>query len=176
MLLEQTGSTTARTNETMNLCVETMPNPKRAERCRHNFIQWLKDGLNLVGLQVYYTKGASLYERFRTCTESFICDNDCTEKFNRFFQANELIKGRLNSMGNDQKDLDFYVNFRFTGVTDKKLMVHCCSNYLRKKFEYRPTPGNDAVLNYVGLVFPETYLSRMTLEMSGPVTALQGNF
>ncbi|CAL1547385.1 unnamed protein product [Lymnaea stagnalis] len=175
MLLEQTNSTTSSTNETMNLCVETIPNPQRAERCRNSVITWLKDGLNLVGLQVYYTNGASLYEKFRACTESFICDKSCTDKFNGFYQRDQYITSKTAFITDQQKKLDFYVNFRFTGVTDKKLKYTCCQNLMRKKFEYRPRPGNNDSEIYVGMVSPMLFESRMTLEMSGPVDALREN-
>ncbi|CAL1538570.1 unnamed protein product [Lymnaea stagnalis] len=171
LLLQQRASVTSMTSDIMQTCVAYGPTPEAADKCRSKLIEWMQNGLTLIGLQAYYTSRTSMYERYRACTEGYMCCTTCLEIFNSFGAGNlpEML-----FLGKIKMKLDFYVNLRFTGVTNQIVETECCELPLPlPMFEFRPRPGDNARVASIGQISPSLSNVLMTLEVAGSSAAFQ---
>ncbi|CAL1540474.1 unnamed protein product [Lymnaea stagnalis] len=170
LLLEQSETKESQSDEIMHACVETYYNSAAPESCREQIKTILSNGYTLVGAQVFYTTGGTRFEKFRACTESFVCPEECVSTIRA---ASGTITSKFADLTDmEQDNFKFYVNFRFTGLLNKNIKLKCCPDpQPLAKFEFRPVVGEKPYVENVGHVYPELTGARMWLEIGGTETA-----
>ncbi|XP_059142671.1 uncharacterized protein LOC131930276 [Physella acuta] len=134
--------------------------------CRGKFSKFIGDGSTVVGLQVFYTDGASMFEKYRVCVEGYICDTQCVDKF-REYASNKLPQ--IQFMNLDVSTIDTYVNIRYETKISGPIGIRCCSSITHRAIfgEKRAVPGDDLKVScYDVLCGANECHSTMDTEMS----------
>ncbi|XP_059160661.1 uncharacterized protein LOC131944159 [Physella acuta] len=115
---------------------------KNGPICRESVESLIGDGKGVVGLQVFYTNGSSMFEKYNVCIDGYICDTQCIGKF-REYAAHKV--SNIQFMNLDVSTIDTYVNVRFQTKIPGSLTMECCSrsqHYATYGF-VRARPGDD---------------------------------
>ncbi|XP_059160804.1 uncharacterized protein LOC131944267 isoform X2 [Physella acuta] len=118
------------------------PTKETAIAVREKMMTMFGDGADVVGLQVFYTDGSSMFEKYMACTEGYICDKTCTQKF-REYADNEKIKNQFVNL--DLSGIDMYVNMYFYAFFAGAFEIDCCHGINRnsRPGSHRGIPGDD---------------------------------
>ncbi|XP_059160660.1 uncharacterized protein LOC131944157 [Physella acuta] len=155
----------------VGICISS----KVGEMCREQFKSLIGDGKGVVGLQVFYTDGSSMFEKYNVCIDGYICDTQCIGKF-REYAAHKL--SNIQFMDLDANTIDTYVNVRFENNIAGMLGISCCSrsmHYATYGF-VRARPGDDfKVSSYDRLCGDVECHSSMSTEMSSTERNILGD-
>ncbi|XP_059144351.1 uncharacterized protein LOC131931537 [Physella acuta] len=157
----------------MGDCFKKRPNKVTANNCRDAVSTSLGDGHDIVGLQVYYTDGSSMFEKYMACAEGFICDSQCFGKFQEYAESN---LPQLDFMDLSLSALDMYVNI-YIYVTVAQDMQNCCDGklYFSRKDSFRARPGdNFKVSSFSRMCYPECHTDWI-IEFSSTETNILGD-
>ncbi|KAH9495665.1 hypothetical protein Btru_015598 [Bulinus truncatus] len=179
VLLQQTHPEDLMSEFVDKACIHNNPSVSDADLCRMNFKDWTMDMI-VVGLQVYYTNGQSMYEKYRACTESYPCDPKCIEKFKKYTTDPERP---IKFLDLERASIDHYVNFQFYTLTplygsDLPTIANIKGRQKTAPGRYgepryvnaRPRPGDDMQLrNSDTLLTSNPMRINMNLEIGAPI-------
>ncbi|XP_059179088.1 uncharacterized protein LOC131958213 [Physella acuta] len=128
------------------VCESRGSSRNEANDCRQTLVTRFGDGKDIVGLQVFYTDGTSLFEKYMACTEGYICDSLCIDKFKEY-AVNK--KPSITFADLDLSHLDMYVNVFIDSDFISRIFYSCseCYSLSERRFSrtsgFRARPGDD---------------------------------
>ncbi|XP_059165042.1 uncharacterized protein LOC131947761 [Physella acuta] len=154
-------------------CSKRVASEEGGEECREAVTALIKDGQNIVGLQIFYTDGSSLYEQYRACIEGYICSTSCVSKFKEYAR---LEKQNIKFLNLDPESIDMYANIRYYSMYNAQVNKGSCNRISQNApiFEFRPRPGDNYEVDKsykVGNMFFWRYFL-LDVEFSGDDTSL----
>ncbi|XP_059174059.1 uncharacterized protein LOC131954415 isoform X2 [Physella acuta] len=128
---------------TFNFLLMGCPSSASAEDCRFTVFFEMLSWKCIVGIQVYYTDGSSLYEQYRACMESTICSSQCVARYRQYAAE---IKPQITFLNFNPEDINTYVNLFFFALFTRTVPYRtsaCESRVVARAFEFRPRPGDN---------------------------------
>ncbi|KAK0062715.1 hypothetical protein Bpfe_007920 [Biomphalaria pfeifferi] len=152
ILFEQKTTLKTMDEEMYQICIKVNPTREAADNCRTKLKEWTND-LTIVGLQVYYTEGYTLYQQYRACIESYPCSEECIDKFKQYVNTTEDKQGNVRFQNFDKVNLDHYVNVNFYTTrqyTESELYDSTEHNSMSEEWyvDWRARPGDNMQVKY----------------------------
>ncbi|XP_059151014.1 uncharacterized protein LOC131937530 [Physella acuta] len=144
-----------------------------AHDCRDILVRRFGDGSDIVGLQVFYTDGTSLFEKYRACTEGYICDSVCIDKFKQYAVKKQPS---ITFADLDLSHLDMYVNLFSDSPFARMISYLCCSSRrYSRTIGVRARPGDDLKLSSYEKLCGHECFNHRKIEISSTVNNVLGD-